>query len=492
MASMAGAGHRVLLPLLVGLLAVCGRVAADAAGPHTNVLFIIADDLNVALGTYGVHPTAVTPNLDRLAAEGVRFDRAYANDPVCNPSRTSFLSGRRPGTTGVYGNFTRPRETLGDVTMLPEHFREHGYFTARVGKVAHRRYEDSVSWDVSENARPREHYLPGEDGSAVRDNTWYEGAAAGLSRAQTFAPLGRRGGAPLAWRATGEDDRETPDGRTALRVVELLRDHRAGPFFIAAGFHKPHLPWVAPAGDFRRHPIAAVTPPDAPADDRDDIPPPALSGYPDDAQYTGEQVRQAIAAYHATVTMVDRYVGLLLDALRELGLDESTVVVFTSDHGFHLGEHGGLWRKHTQFEESTRVPLIVRAPGAQVGAGTEALVELVDLYPTLVDLAGIPPPGGLEGTSFRPVLLDPARPWKNAVFSEARRSAHGSSIRTARYRYTEWAPLSGEGPVQRELYDLETDPGEFDNLAADPAHETLLEDLAARLEAGWRAALPPS
>ena len=348
-----------------------------------------------------------------------------------------------------------------------------------------------MSWDVSENARPREHYLPGEDGSAVRDNTWYEGAAAGLSRAQTFAPLGRRGGAPLAWRATGEDDRETPDGRTALRVVELLRDHRAGPFFIAAGFHKPHLPWVAPAGDFRRHPIAAVTPPDAPADDRDDIPPPALSGYPDDAQYTGDQVRQAIAAYHATVTMVDRYVGLLLDALRELGLDESTVVVFTSDHGFHLGEHGGLWRKHTQFEESTRVPLIVRGPGARVGAGTEALVELVDLYPTLVDLAGIPPPGGLEGTSFRPVLLDPARPWKNAVFSEARRSAHGSSIRTARYRYTEWAPLSGEGPVQRELYDLETDPREFDNLAADPAYETLREDLATRLEAGWRAALPP-
>lgn len=488
----------VLVAVLLGVLGTsCERappeVAAPAAGDPprlVNVLFIVADDLNVALGTYGVHATAVTPHLDRLAAEGVRFDRAYANDPLCNPSRTSFLSGRRPATTGVYGNFTRPRETLGDVTMLPEYFAEHGFFTARVGKIAHRRYEDAVSWDVSEDAFRRAHYLPGEDAAETRDNTWHEGAEAGMSRADVFARHGRRGGAPLAWRATAEDDGATPDGRTARRVIELLRAHRHGPFFIAAGFHKPHLPWIAPSGDFERHPIAEVVPRHGPPDDREDIPAAALSGFPDDALHTDAQVRQAIAAYHATVTMVDRYVGQLLDALHELGLEDSTVVVFTSDHGFHLGEHGGLWRKHTQFEESTRVPLIVRAPGVRGGATTEALVELVDLYPTLADLAGLPPADGLEGTSFRPVLEDPARPWKSAVFSEARRTAHGSSIRTARYRYTEWAPLSGDGPVERELYDLETDPHEFDNLAADPAHLALRDDLARRLAAGWRAALP--
>ncbi|MDE0349879.1 MAG: sulfatase [Gammaproteobacteria bacterium] len=464
--------------------------AADAPTRPVNILFIVADDLNVALGTYGVHETAVTPHLDRLASEGVRFDRAFANDPVCNPSRTSFLSGRRPATTGVYDNFTRPRETLGDVTMLPEYFAEHGFFTARVGKIAHRRYEDAVSWDVSENAIGRAHYLPGEDAAEIQDNTWHEGAEAGMSRADLFARHGRTGGAPLAWRATSEDDGGTPDGRTARRVIELLRAHGHGPFFIAAGFHKPHLPWVAPSKDFKRHPIAEVVPPHAPPDDRDDIPAPALSGFPDDALHTDTQVRQAIAAYHATVTMVDRYVGQVLHALRQLGLEESTVVVFTSDHGFHLGEHGGLWRKHTQFEESTRVPLIVRGPGVPAGATTKALVELVDLYPTLADLARLPSPVGLEGTSFRPVLEDPVRPWKSAAFSEARRTAHGSSIRTARYRYTEWTPLSGDGPVERELYDLEADPHEFDNLAADPEHRVLRDDLARRLAAGWRAALP--
>ena len=485
--------------LLLAILGVSCGPAPDAAAPppsppgHVNVLLIVADDLNVALGSYGVHPTALTPNLDRLAAAGVRFDRAYSNDPLCNPSRTSFLSGRRPATTGVYDNVSRPRHRLGDVTMLPEYFRDHAYFTARVGKIAHSRYEDSVSWDVSEDAIRREHYLPGTDRSAVRDNTWRDGSEGGMSRADVLAPHGRTGALPLAWRATAEEGDGTPDGRTAQRIVTLLREHGGGPFFIAAGFHKPHLPWVAPRSDFARHPFAEVVPPEEPADDREDIPQAVLEGFPDDdALHTPDQVRQAIAAYHATMTMVDRYVGTLLDTLDETGLDGSTVVVFASDHGFHLGEHGGLWRKNTQFEESTRIPLIVRGPGVHARAATQALVELVDLYPTLVDLAGLPRPDGLEGTSFRPVLEDPGRPWKSAVFSEARRSAHGTSIRTARYRYTEWTPLDREGPVERELYDLLADPREFDNLADDPEHEALRNDLAERLEAGWRAALPPT
>jgi uncharacterized sulfatase len=248
---------------------------------------------------------------------------------------------------------------------------------------------------------------------------------------------------------------------------------------------------VAPAGFFEQHPVGKVELPLGPADDRADIPPAALTGYPDDRELSEPQQRQAIAAYHATVTLVDRQVGLLLDTLRELDLEASTIVVLVSDHGFHLGEHGGLWRKSTQFEESTRVPLIVRAPGVVPGTSSSGLVELVDLYPTLADLCDLPVPAGLEGTSFRALLEDPSRAWKRAVFSETRRStAHGRSVRTARYRYTEWESLERAGEVDLELYDLETDPREYRNLALAPEHRALRDDLARGLRAGWQAALP--
>jgi len=473
------------------LAASCSVESANSPLERPNVLFIAVDDLNVALGTYGEYPTAKTPNIDRLAAEGVRFDRAYAQDPLCNPSRTSFLSGRRPASTNVYGNFKAPRDHMGDVVMLPEYFRANGYFTARVGKIAHGRYEGSVEWDISENAARREHYLPGVDRSEVRDNSWIEGAEDGLSRAEILGHLGRPTGMPLTWRATDETEDETPDGQTTRRVIEIMRANRDKPFFIGAGFHKPHQPWVAPATFFEQHPVSEVELPGGPPDDTEDIPAPALGGYPEDPDHSQDQQRQAIAAYHATVTLIDVQVGLLLDALVELELERSTIVVFVSDHGFHLGEHGGLWRKHTQFEESTRVPLILRVPGGTAGTPTSALVELVDLYPTLTDLCGLPAPEGLEGTSFRPVLEDLGRPWKEAVFSEAKRNgAHGRSVRTARYRFTEWTPLDGNGPPEFELYDVEKDPKEYDNLASTPAGIEIIHHLAETLESGWQAAVP--
>jgi len=486
---------RLVLAASLLLIASCSTQPPSAPA-HPNVLFIVVDDLNVALGTYGDYPTAKTPNIDKLATQGIRFDRAYAQDPVCNPSRSSFLSGLRPASTNVLGNFTNPRDEMPDVVMFPEYFASQGYFTARVGKVAHGRYEQAVTWDISENAQRREHYLPGVDHSEVRDNSWAEGSENGMSRADVFEPTGRTGGLPLTWRATDEREDETPDGRTTRRIIEILRTHVAEqpdqPFFIGAGFHKPHQPWVAPKSFFDQHPIAEVQMPAEPADDRDDIPEYALSGYPDDAKHTDSQLRQAAAAYHATITLMDHQVGLLMETLTELKLEKSTIVVFVSDHGFHLGEHGGLWRKHTQFEESTRVPLIVRMPTEQQpGASTMGLVELVDLYPTLVDLAGLPQPSGLEGTSFRPLLEEPAREWKNAIFSEARRNgAHGRTIRTARYRFSEFTPLEGEGNQEFELYDLDKDPREYNNLADDSDHSKLRAQLAQQLKAGWQAALP--
>ena len=270
-----------------------------------------------------------------------------------------------------------------------------------------------------------------------------------------------------------------------------MSEQRDKPFFIGAGFHKPHQPWVAPDSFFDQHPIEAIALPQEPPDDRMDIPAPALGGYPEDPEHSDEQKRQAIAAYHATVTLINFQVGLLLDSLVGLGLEESTIVVFESDHGFHLGEHGGRWRKHTQFEESPRVPLIIRVPGGVSGSATEALVELVDLYPTLADLCGLWIPDGLEGTSFRPVIEDPWVAWKNAVFSEVQRNgSHGRSIRTARYRFTEWAPLEGDGAAECEPYDLKHDPKESENLAAIPEQQVNRGRLAKMLSAGWRGALP--
>ena len=519
--------HTTLLLLCTLLCVPCAAQPPDrtdqfllaAAAPNRetglderpNVLFIVADDLNVALGSYLAsapapqYAGAKTPNLDRLAAEGIRFDRAYVQNPLCNPSRTSFLSGLRPPTVDIYDGSTPPRHKIGDgLRMLPEHFNDHGYFTARVGKIAHNIFEHVVTWDVSAFALSREPalrlhvpgYLPGVDLSAQRDNTWADGSEDGMSREDVLRPIRRRAGLPLSWRATDESPRMTPDGTTATRIVQLMARNRDKPFFIAAGFHKPHQPWVGPVEFFEQHPASEIRLPPTPPDDTADLPAAAFQLIADDLDHTERQHKQAIAAYHAMVTMTDSYVGQLLEALEVLGLADSTIVVFTSDHGFQLNEHGGLWRKTYQFEESTRVPLIVRLPGGrQAGEVAGGLVELVDLYPTLVELCNLPKPAHeLEGTSFRPLLDDPDLPWKSAAFSESKREGfHGRTLRTQRYRYTEWTPLAAtSGETQRELYDLEQDPFEYENLALDPGRRAVVEELSRRLRAGWRAALPES
>ena len=493
------------------LLSIAAPNRTVEQGDRPNVLFIIVDDLNVALGSYldsKSHPhyyTAKTPHIDRLASEGVRFERAYSQYAACNPSRASLMSGLRPSTSGIYSNSNNAgaawRPKIGaDFRLLPEHFHDFGYFTARVGKISHNTMENQISWDVSRFALSREPgvrfhvpgYLPGGDQSEVRDNTWASAREDGMVR--SVVALRRPGGLPLSWRATNESPRMTPDGTTATRIIQLMAENRDKPFFIAAGFHKPHQPWVGPASFFEQHPVDSIQLADTPAEDGKDIPSPAMGIYKDDQLHTERQKKQAIAAYHAMVTMIDSYVGELLSALKLLKLDESTIVVFASDHGFHLNEHGGVWRKSTQFEESTRVPLIVRLPNGQsAGQVVGGLIELVDLYPTLVDLAGLPQPAHeLDGASFKPLIEDPGRKWKSAAFSEHRgRGYHGRTLREKRYRYTEWTPLKDkEGETLRELYDLEEDPFEYDNLAASPGNESLVAELSQRLKAGWQGAQP--
>jgi iduronate 2-sulfatase len=455
--------RRIVVTVLVTLALAAGIesqpiAASKGVRQGPNVLLIVVDDLGPRLGCYG-SAAVRSPNIDALARRGVRFDRAYCQYPFCNPSRTSFLSGRRPETTRIFDNCTSPRANIGGLTLWPEYFQQNGYFTVRVGKVAHQRFEDAVMWDVSED---------------------FETSGGGTRCAKD-------GNGPMRWRATKRRDEEEPDGKVARRVVQLLEQNKDRKFFVAAGFRKPHLPLVAPKRYFDMYPSDSIALPNVLASDLADVPEVALTRNRKNEAMTDSEKRKAIAAYYACTTFVDAQVGLILDALDRLGLADDTIVVFFGDHGFQLGEHG-LWGKNTLFEESTRIPLIVSIPGKAAGAVATQLVEAVDLYPTLSELCGLPAPQGAEGTSFAPLLDDPGRAWKTAVFANVFRPAStlGRSVRTARYRYTEWG---GSGAA--ELYDLEADPGEVTNLAADPSHARVRDDLRAVLRAGWTAAVPP-
>jgi uncharacterized sulfatase len=463
------------------------RVTAPSTGarpaplPKPNVLLVMVDDLNVRLGCYG-YPVR-TPAVDRVAREGRRFDRAYCQVPSCSPSRTSLLTGWRPERTGVWDNLQTPRERLTGAVPLQEHFHANGYFTARVGKIYHGSFEDQFRWDLAEHTP----YLAG-------DEAW--------------EPLPRKereqaGSAARPWTATNNRDEDEPDGRTARRVARLIEQHKGRPFFIAAGFNKPHIHWVAPRRYFDLYPPDRIELPAEPIDDRDDIPEIAIfrkaprspgrflggTGERDDAFR-----REATAAYYACVSFVDAQVAVLLQTLDRLKLRDRTIVVLLGDHGFHLGEHGGLWRKNTLFEESLRVPFILAAPGLkQPGLAARGLVESLDLYPTVLELAGLPGVPGLEGTSLAPLLEDPVGAVKTAAFSIAPRNPPelGRSVRTERWRYTEWPDggrelydLGPPGPWSRLLaaVGLRRDPAVPRNLARDPRFGGTIAEMQALLD----------
>ncbi len=460
-------------------LAAPAALAAQSRPAPTNVLFIAVDDLNNRIACFG-DPLVKTPNIDRLAKHGVRFDRAYCNYPLCNPTRTSLLSGKRPETTQVYGNTTNPRQHIGDVVMLPEYFKKHGYFTARVGKIAHGSYEHVIDWDISESRAGVALNAKGGKGKVKDEDSTKAGKG--------------EGGVKLSWTATNRTDDQEPDGATARRIVQLIEQNKSKPFFIACGFHKPHLPWVAPKKYFDMYSLSQISLPKTPQDDREDIPPLALTQTKGDEEMTDDDRKKAILGYHAATTFMDAQLGLVLDAMDRNKLWDNTVVVFFGDHGWHLYDHLQLWRKMTVFEEAARAPLIVHAPKRKENAACPRLVEYVDLYPTITDLCGLPRAPGMEGSSFVPLLSDPQRPWKKAAYTMVARGKgqFGRSVRTERYRYTEW----NDGKDGAELYDHENDIHEWTNLGwtkRAPSQKTsaLLEEMKKLLYADKSANLPP-
>jgi iduronate 2-sulfatase len=444
--------------------------SASAAQKKFNVLFIAVDDMNNDLGCYG-HPLVKSPNIDRLAAHGMRFERAYCQFPLCSPSRSSLLTGLRPDTTRVFDLQYHFRQGLPDVVTLPQMFMKNGYYVARVGKMYHygnpgdigtSGLDDSASWTEYCNPAGRDH-------TALEPDIMNYTPKRGLGSSMSFLAD-----------PTGADVEHT-DGKVATQTIELLEKHKNEPFFIGAGFYKPHCPYVTPKKYFDLYKLEDMTLPPITPNTTNEYPVLAFTGH-NPWPYLGvtpEQARECKLAYYAAISFVDAQIGRLLDAVDRLGLRDNTIIVFWSDHGYHLGEHG-LWFKQTCFEEAARVPLIIGAPGFRTGGQTSPrLVELVDLYPTLAELAGLKPPPDLEGVSLRPLLANPKAKWKRPAYTQVQRGAEpGHSVRTERWRYTEW--VFGEKGI--ELYDQKNDPKELHNLAGLPKYASTVREMKALLK----------
>jgi iduronate 2-sulfatase len=498
--------HLIVLLAALASTSVIAATAAESVPSASssrpkNVLFIVADDLNTMLGCYG-DAGAKTPHLDRLAARGVRFERAYCAFPLCGPSRNSFLTGLHPNATGILANAQVFRQTIPTHPSLPELFRRQGGFVSRVGKLYHYNvpssigtagHDDPASWEAAFNPAGVDHLE---------------------EEPQIFSLQPRQFGGTLSWYASPKPAEKHTDGLVAHRAERMLEEcaaDRSRPFFLAVGFYRPHTPYVAPKSPyFEMHPEEAMPVVTGVKEDQADIPPAALaSARPEQDEMSDELRRQCRQAYQASISFMDAQVGRVMAAVDRLGLADDTVIVFTSDHGYHMGEHG-LWQKMSLFEESCRVPLLIVAPGLTQGgpmkAGSVAAtpVSLVDLYPTIAALCGLDLPPHLPGQNLAPMLANPATVGRGWAITQVTRGGQkrqgtrdaaekeaptmGYSLRTPRWRYTEW----DEGHAGRELYDHDADPRELTNLAEAPAHAGDVAECSQRLREAVATTFPPS
>ncbi len=450
---------------------------AEARRRKPDVLFIAIEDVSPhRFGCYG-NRVCKTPHIDRLAAQGLRFDNAHTSPPCC-PSRTALFLALRPETTRVFGNRDDWHKTMPDALTMPRHFQAHGYQAVRCGKMYHGKFEDPPSWTRDINPSQGMPSRKGQRRAAQGPGVEYAKRKREARRKGKDIP----GGSPFTYGPSGLDDLEEKDGMVATQGVRFLRQKHDRPFFLALGFHATHLPFVAPDQYFDLYPADKMQLPRNPGAGPDGLPKGRKLSTLN--PHTPEQWRAAIAAHLACLSFIDAQVGRVLEALDDTGRARDTIVVLWSDHGFMLGEHF-LWRKGPLREESTRVALIVRAPGVtKPGTACTRPVETIDLFPTLFDLCGVPPPEGIEAVSMKPLLADPARPWKKGALMHG--GSRARSIVTDRWRYNEY-----QGQADRaELFDHQADPGELTNLAKDPKHAQVVRELSALLRGGWKACLP--
>ena len=509
-----------LLLVALALAATPLSSTAATASQRPNILFIAVDDLRPELGCYG-KDYIKSPNIDGLAKSGMVFNRAYCQQAVCSPSRTVVMTGTRPDTSKVWDLVTHFRKALPEVVTLGQHFKQNGYFVQGMGKIYHGGYDDAPTWSVPwqnpravpyalpENLALSEEKIAGEpDGnpaavdkkSKKKGKKSAGGANESTSKANTRGPV---------YECADVPDNTYTDGKVAELAVQTLQDisQKPEPFFLAVGFIKPHLPWVSPKKywdmydpakiDLAPNPFLAKDSPEYAVNPNDgEIR--AYKGVPAEGPMPPELARKLKQAYFAGVSYSDAQIGKVLAELDRLNLRSNTIVILWGDHGWKLGEHAS-WGKHSNVENDVNAPLILSAPGMKsVGAHTDALVEFVDIYPTLCELAGLPLPGHLEGTSFKPLLENPDRPWKSAAFSQYPRGGGkgvgplmGYTMRTDRYRFTRWVHRDDHSKVDAvELYDHRNDPQENHNIANKAENAALVKQLASKLIAGWQAARP--
>jgi iduronate 2-sulfatase len=459
------------------LLVTLASISLSAFGiEQPNVLFIISDDLTAtALSCYG-NKVCQTPNIDRLASQGTRFTKAYCQGTYCGPSRASFMSGYYPHAIKMLG-YGSPRPAIGERATWAQHFKNNGYYTARVSKIFHMGVpggiekgtdgaDDPASWTERFNSAGPEWKALG-DGETLENNA--DGRKPGPVGGNTFVVVEADG-----------NDLVHSDGKTAAKAVELIKQHKDKPFFLGVGFVRPHVPFVAPRKDYTGFlPYSKIQLPPKLKDDWADIPKAGIN-YKTSKNMKMDVRRQkkAVGGYYASVAFMDRMVGQVLDGLKETGLDEKTIVIFTSDHGYHLGEHD-FWAKVSLHDESAAVPLIIRMPGKKP-AVCHSLVELLDLYPSLSNLCGLKVPERLQGKDISKMMTDPTKEVRSAAFSV---NGKGFLLREEDWAYIAYGK---DGQGDEELFDMKQDPKQFTNLAKDPQYgQTLIrfqKQMAAKLK----------
>lgn len=489
-----------LIALFLGILNLSPFTHAK---DRPNVLFLISDDLAVYLGSYG-DPLAKTPNLDALAERGVRFNNAYCAYPLCGPSRNSLLTGLYPNATGIHRNAQLFRQTIPSHISLPQAFRLGGYFAARIGKAYHYNVPNSIGTD-------------GHDDPASWELELNPAGVDRIEMDEIYSLTPGQFGGTLSWYASPKSDEFHTDGlhaKDAEWVLERCAREKDRPFFLLVGFFRPHTPYVSP-----KDPYYGMYPeekmPIHPTIDKNpvDVPKAALLSYKKEQdQLTDDLRRKCIQAYYASISFMDAQVGKIISALDRLGLDQNTIIVFTSDHGYHMGEHG-LWQKNSLFEGCAKIPLMMVAPGVTTPGGvSNSPVSHVDLYPTLTELAGVKAPDNLQGQSLVPILKDPSVKGRGWALTQVMRlvprpqgkekrkadqtgkpiklgpiTYYGYSLRTERWRYTTW----NDGKLGRELYDHKVDPEELVNLADKPEHGATVKELEALMQSAVKSSFPP-
>lgn len=454
-------------PKIMLLAAIVASIAIVKSDSKLNVLFIMTDDLNCDIGSYG-HPLVKTPHIDRLAEEGVLFENAYCNYPICGPSRASFMTGLYPEQNGVTVLRRMFRHYVPDAITMSQHFVANGYTATRVGKIYHydnprgigtEGHDDPASWDHVINPRGRDK----------------------ADEELIFSLNPGSFGATLSWLAAEGEDEEQTDGIVATEAIRLLQEYSAQeePFFLAVGFYKPHTPYVAPKKYFDLYDLYDIEVPKIPEAYWETIPEPAkksVTAFKNQINLPEETARKAILAYYATISFLDAQIGRVLDGLEQNGLKDNTIVLFSSDHGYHMGEHGH-YQKNTLFENADRVPLIISAPGMKAaGQRSRSFVEMIDFYRTLSDLADLTdPPSYVQGASLAPILDNVSETVRPNAFTQL---INGYTLRTRDFRFTQWKT---NDPMDIELYDRRQDPEEMVNLALDPEYAAQLRRLQSQL-----------